>query len=139
METLNPHRHNGLRGDPYYNSKAWRSLRQFILKRDNFTCQGLNPTPYINHEGNLVDCLPNKPLVVHHIIERADGGPDKPSNLITLCYIHHQLVHGGWARRTQEEIFLVLSSGGCEYPATDKGYEHLDPRWYEQPTGFPAS
>lgn len=32
-------------------------------------------------------------IEVHHISYRSQGGPDWPSNLITLCQVHHMLVH----------------------------------------------
>jgi hypothetical protein len=33
----------------------------------------------------------------HHLIYWSRGGPSKLSNLVLLCYFHHQLVHeGGW-------------------------------------------
>jgi hypothetical protein len=35
---------------------------------------------------------------VHHILHRAGGGPNEATNLTTLCWFHHRLVHeGGWS------------------------------------------
>lgn len=49
----------------------FKSLRQFILKRDNFTCQYCGAR--------------HKPLEVDHIKPRAKGGLDTEENLITAC------------------------------------------------------
>ncbi len=39
-------------------------------------------------------------LECHHIIHRAQGGPNVASNLLLLCWTHHTLVHeGGWSLR----------------------------------------
>jgi hypothetical protein len=38
-------------------------------------------------------------LHLHHIIPRAEGGPDDPSNLLPLCAAHHlRLIHEGLVR-----------------------------------------
>ena len=53
--------------------KTWFTIREFVLERDNYTCQ---------------DCgalLFSPQLHVHHIKEQWDGGSDEESNLITLC------------------------------------------------------
>jgi hypothetical protein len=54
----------------------WARIRQQILERDHRTCQA---------------CW--KPGgQVHHIVERARGGSDHPSNLMVLCGRCHVLV-----------------------------------------------
>lgn len=35
----------------------------------------------------------NPEVYGHHIIYRSHGGPDDPSNIIYLCYKHHDMVH----------------------------------------------
>lgn len=61
------------------------NVRQYILKRDNYTCQccGAHPTT-------------KKPvkLHVHHLESRKTGG-NAPNNLITLCVECHKAVHAG--------------------------------------------
>jgi len=53
---------------------GWRRLRASILKRDGYRC---------------VEC--GAPATeVHHIVDRALGGTDHPSNLESLCAPHHQ-------------------------------------------------
>ena len=60
----------------------------------------------VNHQRNLRDlgrcvfiydngsqCEEGKWLDAHHIIHRADGGPDTLENLVTLCKGHHRLMH----------------------------------------------
>jgi N6-L-threonylcarbamoyladenine synthase len=61
------------------------NVRQYILKRDNYTCQccGAHPT-----EQKLVR------LHVHHMESRQTGG-NAPNNLITLCVACHKALHAG--------------------------------------------
>lgn len=61
------------------------NVRQYILKRDNYTCQycGAHPT-----EKSGVK------LHVHHIESRRTGG-NAPNNLITLCEHCHKQLHNG--------------------------------------------
>lgn len=60
----------------------WKELRDFVLERDNFTCQ---------------DCGVFKMeigLVVHHIKPLYKGGINKPENCIALCDKCHKKRHG---------------------------------------------
>lgn len=50
-------------------SRQWRKLRLTILKRDYYTCA------YCGGEANAVD----------HIVPRAKGGTDEPTNLVAAC------------------------------------------------------
>ena len=61
---------------------GYRNVHAYVLARDNHTC-------FFNKKA----CDPK--LQVHHIIERSNGGTDKPDNLITLCKTCHEKVHGG--------------------------------------------
>jgi hypothetical protein len=65
--------------DPYYNTRAWRRLRE----------QCLSASPL------CVTC--GAPAVVaDHIIPRSAGGADSLENLRSLCLHHHaQRRHGG--------------------------------------------
>lgn len=66
----------------FYNSKAWRSKREYILVRDNYTCQ---------------ECLKHNKTIkaaveVHHIIKVKDNinlALDN-NNLISLCTRCHK-------------------------------------------------
>jgi len=58
------------------------NLREYILYRDNHTCCGC--------KGKSKDNI----LEIHHIVQRKDGGTDKPSNLVTLC----KTCHDGYTR-----------------------------------------
>jgi N6-L-threonylcarbamoyladenine synthase len=67
---------------------GFSSLREYILERDEHTCQN----PNCKHKniknlkkGENVYLKNNITLVTHHIIFRHLGGTDKPSNYITLC------------------------------------------------------
>lgn len=61
------------------------NVRQYVLKRDNYTCQccGAHPT-----KTKAVK------LHVHHIETRRTGG-NAPNNLITLCTACHKALHAG--------------------------------------------
>lgn len=61
------------------------NVRQYVLKRDNYTCQccGTHGT-----KTKLVK------LHVHHLESRKTGG-DAPNNLITLCPACHEAIHAG--------------------------------------------
>ena len=59
----------------------WVSLREFILERDNYTCQ---------------DCgrfAMDKGLEVHHIKLLRSHGTNDEANLITLCHNCHKTRH----------------------------------------------
>jgi hypothetical protein len=59
-----------------------------ILTRDGYQC-------------TAPGCGARKNLEIHHIVRRSRGGSDDPSNLTTLCVVHHRhVLHGGWMRAT---------------------------------------
>lgn len=61
------------------------NVRQYVLKRDNYTCQCCG----VHNKGkNAVK------LHVHHLKSRKSGG-NAPNNLITLCKTCHKLLHEG--------------------------------------------
>lgn len=74
-------------GEDYQNGemKNKYNTRQYVLWRDNYTCQccGINST-----EKNVVK------LQTHHIESRKTGG-NAPNNLITLCEDCHKAYHAG--------------------------------------------
>lgn len=55
------------------------STRKLVYARDGHRCRWCGRT--------------NGALHLHHINYRSAGGDHAPSNLITLCVVHHQLVH----------------------------------------------
>lgn len=59
--------------------KEWTKLRLKILKRDNYLCQAHQS------KGQLVSAKE-----VDHIISKAKGGTDDPSNLQSLCVQCHR-------------------------------------------------
>jgi 5-methylcytosine-specific restriction protein A len=63
----------------YYASAAWIALRASCLVRDGNRC---------------TQCTSTHRLAPHHIVERALGGADVLSNLITLCAACHNKTHG---------------------------------------------
>lgn len=74
-------------GTDYQRSEMYDeyNVRQYVLKRDNYTCQccGAHPTE-------------KKPirLHVHHLETRRTGG-NAPNNLIVLCEACHKALHAG--------------------------------------------
>lgn len=62
------------KADPYYNSRAWRDLRQQALQRDGYRCQAIV---------NGSQCH-NEAVIANHVIARPSG-PDVLENLISLC------------------------------------------------------
>jgi hypothetical protein len=59
----------------------WLELSREVARLDHFKCQ----FPSCNAELGPP----------HHIIYRSHGGPDHPSNLISLCPAHHKAAHDG--------------------------------------------
>jgi 5-methylcytosine-specific restriction endonuclease McrA len=58
-----------------------KSVRNFVFKRDNFTCKGC---------GNSCDQVR---LTIDHIIPLSKGGSNDISNLQTLCLFCNQSKH----------------------------------------------
>lgn len=56
------------------------NVKAYVKARDGYTCQA---------------CGSHKDLQVHHIVQRKDGGSDRPANLITLCETCHRKHHNG--------------------------------------------
>jgi 5-methylcytosine-specific restriction enzyme A len=63
------------RTDPFYRSSEWYAVRRHVMQRDRGICRVCG-RPGAN--------------LVHHIIERKDGGSDDPSNLASV----HRACHG---------------------------------------------
>ena len=76
----------GVRGEAYQYGRQYDfgNVRAYILWRDHHKCQSCQ-----GRSGN-------PKLTIHHIQRRADGGTDRPANLITLCWTCHQLHHQGY-------------------------------------------
>ncbi|MDR3601110.1 MAG: RNA-guided endonuclease IscB [Desulfosporosinus sp.] len=62
---------------------GFANTKAYVLDRDNHTCQ--------HCRGKSKDSK----LEVHHIIFRKNGGSDEASNLVTLCKMCHDSLHGG--------------------------------------------
>ena len=61
------------------------NVRQYVLKRDNYTCQCCGAHPDAKHAVKLH---------VHHLESRQTGG-NAPNNLVTLCADCHKKLHAG--------------------------------------------
>lgn len=65
---------------PAGSTRAWRRLRRLVLERDRYRCQlpaedGATCGAYATH--------------VDHVVPRAAGGSDHPSNLRAACARHN--------------------------------------------------
>ena|SRR5690625_3914508 len=80
----------------FYNSTAWRKLRQAALKRDNFECQECKRQGFVHVDSEKVEGERKTiELNVHHKKE-IETHPElalKLDNLETLCLYHHNLIH----------------------------------------------
>lgn len=105
-------------------SRPWRRLREQVLKRDKYTCQGVTPS---GRRCGKVDTQ----MEVDHILPRSRGGKDELSNLQTLCPMCHLMKTSGeaatkgasmtpeWMPKATKPLFLV-----CGRPAAGKS-EHV--------------
>lgn len=66
----------------YPEDEDWQALREVVLERDDYTCQGCGS----NVQGNAP---------IHHIVPLGCGGTNTRRNLITLCEECHGRIHGG--------------------------------------------
>jgi len=69
---------------------GFENVKMFVRQRDNYTCQ-------ICKKKNFKD---DGVLEVHHIIQRKDGGSDRPDNLVTLHQKCHKNFHLGKIKHT---------------------------------------
>ena len=65
---------------------GYNNLRAFIFTRDNYTCQ------ICKEQGGILE--------THHIIQRKDGGSNRPDNLVTLHLKCHKDFHAGKIKHT---------------------------------------
>ena len=59
---------------------GYENVKAYVKARDGFRCRS---------------CGSRDHLEVHHIMQRKDGGSDRPANLITLCHDCHAHHHDG--------------------------------------------
>lgn len=57
----------------------WRKVRRIVLERDGYRCRV---------------CRRKKAVDVHHVIFRSLGGKDEAKNLIAVCKVCHEGIHG---------------------------------------------
>ena len=79
-----------IEGTGYQNGrqKGFENTKVYVRERDNCTCQYCHGK---SKDGRLE---------VHHLVHRADGGSDRPDNLITLCKTCHDKYHAGKIKLT---------------------------------------
>lgn len=95
----------------------WSQIRTMILRRDGYTCYRCDTSK------------PSRELSVHHIMPRADGGHDGPSNLITLCHPCHD--HVEMNELTSMAAIIGSYAGSYSMPEDeDFVYDPLRPEWH---------
>ncbi|MDD7535549.1 MAG: RNA-guided endonuclease IscB, partial [Bullifex sp.] len=85
----------GYQQGPQY---GFDNVKEYVRWRDGFKCQ------HCYHKGGS-----DTKLEVHHVIQRKDGGSDRPDNLVTLCHDCHAALHRG-------EFTLRKPKGGYKAP-----------------------
>ena len=59
---------------------GYENVKVYVKARDGYRCRS---------------CGSNKHLEVHHLVQRKDGGSNRPDNLVTLCHDCHRMWHEG--------------------------------------------
>ena len=81
----------GYQQGPQY---GFDNVKEYVRWRDEYRCR---------------KCRSRTRLEVHHIVQRKDGGSDRPDNLVTLCHDCHAALHRG-------EFTLRKPRGGYKAP-----------------------
>ena len=81
----------GYQQGPQY---GFDNVKEYVRWRDEYRCR---------------KCRSRTHLEVHHIVQRRDGGSDRPDNLVTLCHDCHAALHRG-------EFTLRKPRGGYKAP-----------------------
>ena len=58
-----------------------------------------------------VICGSKTDLQHHHIIPKSKGGDDHPHNFLTLCWEHHNWIHGISKTRSKEDFVDCIKAG----------------------------
>jgi len=76
------------------------AVRRTVLHRDKLRCQ-------------VPGCRCRLWLDVHHVLPWSEGGTHDADNLITLCWLHHRLLHEGLlvVEVTDGIVFVEHASG----------------------------
>ena len=113
--------HRAGTGDESEALREFYELAKSVYKRDKYTCQGCFKTLYRLH-------LIGRELTCHHIIPRAESGPNELRNLITLCGDCHTQVEES-TKRTRGEIFGFNSEEQRHYSPRNKAEKSQWQRW----------
>jgi 5-methylcytosine-specific restriction protein A len=98
--------------DPFYQTKAWRALREARLRLDRHTC--------------VVPGCGQRAKVVDHIVPRLAGGADAMWNLRSLCAAHdNQIKERADGKRANKGKLVVR---GCHPDGSPRDPGHP---WYK--------
>lgn len=81
-----------------------KAIKLYAKKRAGATCEGCGENaPFNSKEGPYLE--------VHHMFRLADGGPDKPENVIALCPTCHRRAHYALdAKEFNAELILKVKA-----------------------------
>lgn len=88
---------------PEHDREIKEIVRREVMQRDDWRCQWRGCG--WSHERLAFD---KRFLEVHHIHEHAKGGGNEAANLVTLCNLHHDEVHRGFALDLNDQAAALL-------------------------------
>jgi transposase-like protein len=109
----NPLRLNGFEDEKQLNNSTKNSIRSNIKEIDKvLPLSKYDAEKIIKQRGYICQypgCEERESLEVHHIVQRANGGDNKPSNLIVLCPTHHHKADAGSINATRLKMIVSES------------------------------
>lgn len=87
----------------YIKTDEWKSIREFVLNRDNYTCKCCNRCQQEIDEYNDKKCKKLISLVVHHKTYKNLFNEVQTNyrDLITLCSVCHRSIHQAPSNRNR--------------------------------------
>lgn len=95
----------GLDQLPLHDRKIEPEVYDSVLKRDNYSCRKCGWKVADRREGEK-----RQFIELHHVEHHKDGGTNNPENLITLCNVHHDIVHRSKLKAGEFLMWLSIRS-----------------------------
>lgn len=74
-----------------------------------------------------------RPIELHHVVPRSQGGDDVVANLVPLCHRHHTILEAhasGWERvAASVRPYVLLNRGRCVYVIGKIGWDRFNKRY----------